>query len=152
MKIDRKRVIGLDPGKSGGIAVVEELRTLTFKIPEDDGELFEILRGFPPSVVVLEQVGAVPGMPSVSSFTFGSEFGRLRMAAKAAGHEVHLVRPQKWKAAFGLIMYGKSLGRNDTEKKNADKIKAQELFPLIKVTHATADALLLARYGERYLA
>lgn len=150
--IDRKRVIGLDPGKNGGIAVIEELRTLAMKIPEDDLELFNVLKGFPPSVVVLELVGATPKMPSVSCFTFGNEFGRLRMAAIAAGHEVHLVRPQKWKAAFGLIMYGKSLGRNDTEKKNADKMKAQELFPFLKITHATADSLLLAKYGERYLA
>jgi hypothetical protein len=91
-------------------------------------------------------------MPSVSAFSFGREFGRLRLAAYAAGHEVHLVRPQKWKQALGLIVYGKGLGRNDTEKKNLNKAKAQELFPTLKVIHATADALLLAQYGIRYIA
>jgi len=29
------------------------------------------------------------------------------------------------------------------------KRKAQELFPAIKITHAIADALLIAEYGRR---
>jgi len=32
--------------------------------------------------------------------------------------------------------------------KNVTKAKAQEQFPNIKVTHATADALLIALYGR----
>jgi hypothetical protein len=32
--------------------------------------------------------------------------------------------------------------------KNITKQKAQELFPGIKVTHAIADALLIATYGK----
>jgi hypothetical protein len=33
--------------------------------------------------------------------------------------------------------------------KNVSKRKAQELFPQLKITHATADALLLAEFGRR---
>jgi len=33
--------------------------------------------------------------------------------------------------------------------KNVSKRKAQELFPSMKVTHASADALLIAEYGRR---
>lgn len=150
--IDRSRVIGLDPGAHGGIAVIDSYRAMAVKIPETDIELFQFLAGFPPSVVILEWVNVTPQMGCVSCFTFGQGFGRLRMAAYATGHEVHLVRPQKWKQALGLILYGKSLGRHDTEKKNLNKAKAQELFPLMKVTHYIADSLLLAHYGVRYVA
>jgi hypothetical protein len=33
--------------------------------------------------------------------------------------------------------------------KNVSKARAQELFPALKITHATADALLIAEYGRR---
>jgi hypothetical protein len=33
--------------------------------------------------------------------------------------------------------------------KNVSKKRAQELFPSIKCTHATSDALLIAEYGNR---
>jgi hypothetical protein len=33
--------------------------------------------------------------------------------------------------------------------KNVSKAKAQQLFPTMKITHAVADALLLAAYAQR---
>jgi hypothetical protein len=33
--------------------------------------------------------------------------------------------------------------------KNISKRRAQELFPSLKITHAVADALLIAEYGRR---
>ena len=33
--------------------------------------------------------------------------------------------------------------------KNVTKSRAQELFPELKITHAIADALLIAEYGRR---
>ena len=33
--------------------------------------------------------------------------------------------------------------------KNVSKRKAQELFPGLKITHKIADALVLAKYGQR---
>jgi hypothetical protein len=35
--------------------------------------------------------------------------------------------------------------------KNVTKRRAQQLFPQLKVTHAIADALLIAEYGRRVL-
>jgi hypothetical protein len=36
--------------------------------------------------------------------------------------------------------------------KNVTKLRAQQLFPGEKVTHGSADALLIAEYGRRRLA
>jgi hypothetical protein len=73
--------------------------------------------------------------------------------ALIAGEKHHeYVTPQKWQKEFGLIVTGRGLGQDDTAKKNRNKARAQELFPGIKITHAIADALLIAEYGRRTLA
>jgi hypothetical protein len=57
-----------------------------------------------------------------------------------------MVRPAKWQQHFGL---GKRSGcASDTEWKNKLKQAAQRLYPDIKVTLDTADALLLLEYGR----
>jgi hypothetical protein len=73
-----------------------------------------------------------------SAFTFGNGFGHLEMALTAAGIPFERVRPQVWQKALGCLTKG---------DKNITKRKAQEMFPGIKVTHATADSLLIAHYG-----
>jgi Holliday junction resolvasome RuvABC endonuclease subunit len=88
----------------------------------------------------LEQVHSSPQMGVVSSFTFGNGFGHLEMALTAAGIPFERVRPQVWQKAMGCMTKG---------DKNVSKRKAQELFPSMKVTHATADALLIASYGAK---
>ena len=50
------------------------------------------------------------------------------------------VAPQVWQKVLGCLSRG---------DKNVTKAKAQQLFPAIKVTHAIADALLLAEYARR---
>jgi Holliday junction resolvasome RuvABC endonuclease subunit len=77
-------------------------------------------------------------MGVVSAFSFGNGFGHLEMALTAAGIPFTRVRPQVWQKALGCLTKG---------DKNVTKRKAQELFPSIKATHATADALLIAQYG-----
>ena len=62
------------------------------------------------------------------------------MALTAAGIPFERVRPQQWQKSLGCLTKG---------DKNVTKRKAQELFPMMKVTHATADALLIAEYGRR---
>jgi hypothetical protein len=62
------------------------------------------------------------------------------MALTAAGIPFERVRPQKWQQAMGCMTKG---------DKNVSKRRAQELYPQLKITHATADALLIATYGTR---
>jgi hypothetical protein len=50
------------------------------------------------------------------------------------------VSPQKWQKAMGCMTKG---------DKNVSKAKAQQLFPQLKITHAIADALLIAEYARR---
>jgi len=135
--------IGIDPGTNGGIAWIQDGEACVEKMPDTLQDLWELLRDIASEGICrayLEQVHSSPQMGVKSAFTFGNGFGHLEMALTAAGIPFERVRPQVWQKALGCMTKG---------EKNVSKRKAQELFPSMKVTHATADALLLAYYGSK---
>jgi len=149
--IEPRTIVGIDPGKSGGIAAFRpdgEIETYALaKLTERD--LWLTLAELEPATVWLELVHATPQMGRTSAFTFGECYGQLRMACIAAGLRLETVTPTQWQKPFRMRRIEGGIGKNDTAKKNRNKAKAQELFPQIKVTHAIADALLIAEYGRR---
>jgi crossover junction endodeoxyribonuclease RuvC len=142
--------IGLDPGVNGGIAWTHEDGMRAEKMPDTMQGVWELITYIiNDSAMIyrhtefkayLEQVSSSPQMGVKSSFTFGNGFGHLEMALTAAGIPFERVRPQVWQKALGCMTGG---------DKNVSKRKAQELFPHIKCTHATSDALLIAEFGRR---
>jgi hypothetical protein len=74
-----------------------------------------------------------------SAFTFGQGYGRLEMALTAANVPFKRVTPQVWQKSMKCLTGG---------DKNISKGRAQEMFPSLKITHATADALLIAEYAR----
>lgn len=150
-----KTTIGIDPGKNGGIAWIANGKPCVEKMPETCLDLWELIqdilsaRGKSPAerlnaacsefVAYIEQVHSSPQMGVKSAFSFGQGFGHIEMALTAAGIPFHRVRPQVWQKALGCLSGG---------DKNKTKARAQELFPQLKITHATADALLIAQYGS----
>jgi hypothetical protein len=142
-------VIGIDPGKSGGIAWIDETgKACVEKMPDTLKDLWELISNISGDYGIykieckayLEQISSSPQMGVVSAFTFGNGYGHLEMALTAAGIPFERVRPQVWQKAMGCMTKG---------DKNITKAKAQELFPHLKITHATADACLIAEYGRR---
>jgi hypothetical protein len=67
----------------------------------------------------------------------GTNYGFLRGMLIACGVPFDEAAPHKWQKAMGCLTHG---------DKNVSKAKAQQLYPGLKVTHATADALLIASY------
>jgi Holliday junction resolvasome RuvABC endonuclease subunit len=146
-----KTTIGIDPGANGAIAWIDERgRACVEKMPDTLVDLWELIEDIQRSQVTwptkapckayIEQVASSPQMGVVSAFSFGRGYGNLEMALTAAGIPFERVRPQVWQKALGCMTKG---------DKNITKRKAQELFPDIKITHATADALLIAHYGTK---
>ncbi len=145
-------IVGIDPGKDGGIAIFSGGDVEAVKMPETERDLFDLIEGQTHNrrvVVFLEKVSSSPQMGVVSAFKFGRTLGLIHMACVASGARLEWVTPQKWQKEFGLIVKGRGLGQSDTEKKNRNKARAQELFPRLKITHAIADAILIAEYGRR---
>lgn len=147
-------IIGIDPGLSGGVAMLRSSAEYheALKMPDTDKDLWQLLvseAGVNECVAFVEQVHAGPKMASSAAFKFGGNVAAIRMACLAADIRLEYVTPQKWQKEFGLIVKGRGLGQDDTAKKNRNKARAQELFPGLKITHAIADALLIAEYGRR---
>ena len=144
-------VIGIDPGVSGGIAFysgfVSEMTTCE-KMPPTESELSDTFVDWPSATTFayIERVHSSPQMGVKSAFTFGQNYGFLRGCLVAHGIPFEEVRPQQWMREFGMK---KSKTETPVQWKNRLKGKAQQLFPHLKVTLATADALLICEYGRR---
>jgi hypothetical protein len=145
--------LGLDPGVTGGIAAISNGIALAFKMPETDRDILDLLRAVAPvqgqARAVIEKVNpgvfARPGherkMGVVSAFTFGGGYRALKMALTACDIPYDEALPVKWQNALSCRSKG---------NKNITKARAQQLFPQVKkVTHAIADALLIAEYCRR---
>ena len=149
------RYIGIDPGLSGGIAYVDEDGTAAaWPMPPTHKEILDLLDWLSENetlicVAMLERVGATPQMGVVSAFTFGKGYGALQMALAARHIPYDQVAPVKWQNVMECRTPKDRRAELGHKDKNINKRRAENLFPRLKVTHATADALLLASYARR---
>lgn len=142
-------IIGIDPGKAGGIAWIRDGDVAVEKMPEtlkDLWDLFEHITAETAPIyrhketyAVIEKVSSSPQQGVVSAFTFGNGYGHLEMALTASNVPFRRITPQVWQKEMKCLTGG---------NKNVSKARAQELFPSLKITHATADALLIAEYAR----
>ncbi len=153
------KIIGIDPGLSGAIAIMVNNKVLNiFEIPVmSEGKknkrqlnsalLVNLLkeninRDEEEVVVVVEQVNAMPGQGVTSMFNFGQTFGALKGICAALELPIFFVRPSKWKKHFELI----------NSSKDASRTKAIEMYPKLSSQLAKkkdvnkSDAILIARY------
>lgn len=153
--------IGIDPGVNGGFAILgANVEVEAFAMPDTELAVWQWFNDVAywhgaNCFACIEQVGGWVGShqrkegddgsesnPGSAMFTFGQSYGSLRMALVATGIPFEAVRPQAWQKVIGV----KRNGEDTTRWKNVLKAKAQQLFPSLKVTKATADALLIAAY------
>ena len=134
--------LGIDPGQSGGIAIIEDGRgAAAYKMPETERDIADLIwrHASTVDIAVIERVHSMPGQGVSSTFKFGMNYGLLRGLLIAYRIPFTEVTPQKWMKAMQCQTHG---------DKNVSKARAQQLFPSLKITHATADALLIAAYAH----
>ncbi len=131
------RVIGIDPGLSGAIAVLKDKKIQEiFDVPVmpegkknkrqlNSAQLVKLIKDIisdnEETVVVVEHVTAMPGQGVTSMFNFGQTFGAIKGICAALGLPIFFVRPAKWKKYFDLI----------NSSKDASRTKAIEMYPSI---------------------
>jgi hypothetical protein len=140
-------IIGIDPGANGAFVALGH-KGILHKIVKFKGgnwkNIAEQLSGFTYNwTAYVEAVSAMPKDGAHNAFAFGENTGIIKGILYANNIEIIEVHSQKWQRHFGLGAKYPS----KTARKNAQKAKAQELFPGIKVTLDISDALLIARYG-----
>lgn len=149
-KYPYEKIIAIDPGISGGIAVCTtfDLKvTSLVSMPETPLDIVEFLRPYSGgnAVCYLEKVFGKTGQSASASFTFGKNYGNIETALIALEIPTEIVTPQKWQK---FLQLGNKGDLKEHEWKRALKIRAQQLFPYLKkITLKTADALLILRYA-----
>ena len=143
------RYIGIDPGKSGGITMIEKDEIETFKCPDrtiDMAIIFESLLGDKPSKVklLMEKVWARPNNAVRSAFTYGVNYGQWLGIAASLEIHMYTVLPAEWMTSIGC-----KKGMDYATRKKWLKEKAKELYPDCKITLYTADSILIAHYAKK---
>jgi len=153
-------IFGTDPGVNGGMSCLHttDIRevigvdTLKFSTVTEYGiwEWVQRMRTLPyshPTHSYVETQAVRPTDRRTNVAKLHHQWGMLRAFFIATEEiQLHAVRPQEWQKEFKLIV---PKTWSHTKKKNLHKQRAEELFPGIKVTHAIADALLIAEWGRR---
>ena len=161
MKSQTPNFIGIDPGLTGGIAVINNTGKEVIYIGDmpvlalapnstgrierivDAKSLFNIIVKYSPAVVVVEKVCSRPGEGHMGAFSFGKGYGIILAVTEVVEGVVRIdVTPTSWKKALKL---------------NSDKLMSRELaiskFPKAvdmlgrRKDEGRAEALLLALYG-----
>ena len=143
-----KHIIGIDPGKSGGIAtistIIDDTNYMALKTPNSTGAMVEIVRVIKKNpispVCYIENVHAFPTDARSSAFKFGVNYGIWQGILSSFGINMILVSPMKWQKHFG------KMPKEKRERKNKLKAIASKRTG-IKATLNTADAILIALYG-----
>ena len=153
-------VAGIDPGKTGAMAILfpdgsgTVHRVPLVKKPKEQPawslwaqEWHAALTIAEPDMIVIEQVGSMPGQGVSSTFNFGRSLGFIHAIAAMSKAPVHFVTPSSWKGKLGLLK----------ADKNASRELVRQWLPLLtsEVTRVkddgVAEAALLAYYGRKYL-
>jgi crossover junction endodeoxyribonuclease RuvC len=153
--------IGIDPGLSGGVAIIsdkiEVFDTPTTKIKSGkknknvhvESKMVDILLPYKglDVQVVMEKVHSMPGQGVAAMFSMGEGYGLWKGILSALRLPYTLVTPQAWKKA---MMSG--MGK----EKAASCYRCQQLFPEVEVftprgraLDGRGDALLMAEYCRR---
>ena len=152
------KIIGIDPGLNGAIAVLQNNKIIEIhdipvmtdgkknKRQLNSAQLVKLLKDNfqdeTDTVVIVEQVNAMPGQGVTSMFNFGQTFGAIKGICAALNLPIFFVRPAKWKKHFDLI----------NSSKDASRTKAIEMYPSIsdqlskKKDVNKSDAILIARF------
>ena len=145
------KYIGIDPGASGGLTVIDEGgHILAWKCPDkviDMSMIFEVAvsETAPCNVkFLMERVWARPTNAVRAAFSYGVNYGQWLGISATLDVHIHTTLPLQWMKFFNCPE-----GIEKKDRKNWLKDKAKELYPsLKKVTLATADSILIAHYAK----
>lgn len=151
----RELILGIDPGSHGAMSLTSldgtfrEVFGFSKYTEYDIKDIISEHKNFLGYKILayIEEVHAMPRDGKVQAFSFGKNYGFWIGLLTGLGIPYHTVIPLKWQSALKL----KTRGLEYKEKKNALKANAQRLFPHLKPTLETCDALLIAEYGRQVL-
>ena len=147
-------IIGIDPGKSGAIAVWDDGIEKVIKCPNNPDDMSDVISLIKNRfisnrsnylVAYMERVWARPSNATRAAFTFGVNYGEWLGILSALSIDTVLVTPQTWmkyyKNKFKIKLPKEKKDRKNKLKQIATKYTDK------KVTLYNSDAILIAVYG-----
>lgn len=150
------RVIGIDPGAAGAIALlvsgvlvsVHDMPTVTVERNKAQKRqvcpagLSMLMQQLEPHKAICEKVGAMPGQGVSSMFSFGRSVGIIEGVLAAKQIPVTFVTPQAWQKSSGAAR-----GKDGSRQRVMELFPSQaHLFARVK-DDGRADAVLIALAG-----
>lgn len=156
--------IGIDPGKTGAIAILDDNANIVdlIDMPDYTGAALGVavamhIEAHLPHPIVaayVEKVASMPGQGVRSVWTFGTNFGALCGALGALHIPTELIPPRTWQQSQGVTIPAGLAG--PTRKKEQKRMSRQiattrwpahaDLFARVK-DDGRADACHIARHG-----
>jgi crossover junction endodeoxyribonuclease RuvC len=154
------RILGIDPGIHGGLAVVQiadgaaPVLTECIDIPVigtgakervDVAAIRKFIEQHKPVRALIERAQAMPKQGASSGFKYGRAVGAIEAAIALCSIPVEIIEPSVWKR-FHKLRGG---------DKESSRQRAVQLFPgahellSLKRHHHRADAVLIALFGAR---
>ncbi len=151
-------IIGIDSGANGGIAIMCEGYEALAYAPKNAQEIFKALInakdfGTDNNLRIVAFLESLTGyqkgrriMSSRQAFVMGKFYGMIIGVLVALKIEFRTVAPQVWQKVHEDC-------KDETYKTHKDLLykKAKQTYPKTKITKKTADAVLIAEYGERVI-
>lgn len=159
------RVLGIDPGLEGGLAVTARdgdsapIRLLEVVDTPTEGEgpsrevsalVLTFIQKWRPDCAYIERAQAFPAQGSSSGFIFGKAYGALRLAVRGCLVPLTTIEARAWRNAHELAPRPREEYR---QAKEDARQKALQLFPDMPGyfdrvgDHNRAEAALIACYG-----
>ena len=150
------RVVAVDPGKSGGVAVLDGPELVSYLKTPMLGKEYDLQamvaflklcrgpNGQTPVRGVLEKVGAFPGQGVVAMFTFGMGWGLWQGMMAAYQIPFELVLPRQWQSIVPALG-----GLDKPDRKKAIIAWARRMWPTIPNHSGICEAAAMAEWLRR---
>jgi crossover junction endodeoxyribonuclease RuvC len=154
------RILGVDPGLTGGIAIVEVIDGAAPQLVDaidvpvigdkakqrvDVIAVRNFIDAHRPALALIERSGAMPKQGTASIFRYARACGALEAAIALCALPVEIIEPSVWKRFFKLPGKDKERARQLA----LEKFPAAHAALARKRDHGRSEAALLALYGVR---
>ena len=147
-------IIGIDPGKSGAVAIWDDGIEKVIKCPNNPDDMSAVIRLVKNQfisgkskylVAYMERVWARPSNATRAAFTFGVNYGEWLGILSTLNVDTLLITPQTWMKYY-KDKFKIKLPKEKKDRKNKLKEIAAQ-YTDKKITLYNADAILIAVYG-----
>lgn len=148
-------IIGIDPGRNGGLAVCTDNHISAVRMPENLVQIGDFLKHYIDTygrvIVFLEKLSIrqddLQGGKVFRIRKMIANQEQLKAIIALHGLPYVEVHPLTWQSRLGLRI----VGEQKSDRKRRYKEEASRLYPQVKVTMANCDALLIMRFGTEIL-